>query len=91
MFDYKRFYEAYSCASDDKKDDLLEQLKVVIYFNFQAFFTFHDFDPTEFFAYAFPKLKSIVKAYHGDSNEFFTYLKKSLEENIRLFRKLMQR
>ena len=37
MFNYQKFYEQYSCAEDDKKEQLLEQLKVTLYFNYSVF------------------------------------------------------
>ena len=74
MFDYNKFYDEYKQASIQEQEKLLDQLKVVMYFNYKVFFKTDTDTAYDFFCYFFEhKLKLIVSNYSDDRTCFFGY------------------
>lgn len=74
MFNYQKFYEQYACAEDDKKEQLLEQLKVTLYFNYSVFFKADTDSAADFFCEFFPIIPDVIRRYNPDKAGFFSFL-----------------
>ncbi|MEL3907594.1 MAG: hypothetical protein P1P64_01090 [Treponemataceae bacterium] len=74
MFDYNAFYEKYEIADACQKKKLVDELMVVLYFNYKVFFKSDRDTASDFFSVFFEKLDELIKAYDKKRGRFFYYL-----------------
>lgn len=87
MFDYNGFYDSYSKGSAVEKQQLLEQLKIALYFDYSLFFISDRDTASDFLCHFFLKLKTYVDRFQVGRAKFFTYMSYIINKNFHTFKK----
>lgn len=73
MFDYNDFYKKYKVAKTSEKKKLLEQLKIVLFFNLCDFLKCSEKEKIHFLTNFYPKLETALEKYQVGSLSFTEY------------------
>lgn len=88
MFDYNDFYNEYEVADSCKREKLIEELKVVLYFNYKVFFKTDRDSASDFFCVFFDKLVDAIKTYDKKRGSFFYYFYTVVKTEFCKFKKM---